>query len=253
MNVLILGGTSEARQLAGRLACRTDLKVTLSLAGRTAHPADQPVPVRLGGFGGVEGLAGYLARECIDALIDATHPYADAMAAHAAEATARTKVPILALKRPAWTTTGGDQWIEADGVTMAVAALGEAPRRVFLTIGRNEVSAFEGAPQHFYLIRSVDPIAPPLALPQAQYILARGPFSEDDERALLTQHRTEFIVAKNSGGSATYAKIAAARALSLTVVMLKRPSLPDVPTVGTVGEALAWLDHAPSPSAARGV
>jgi precorrin-6A/cobalt-precorrin-6A reductase len=253
MNVLILGGTSEARQLAGHLADRTNLKVTLSLAGRTAHPAEQPVPVRLGGFGGVEGLAGYLARERVDVLIDATHPYADTMAAHAAEASARAKVPILALKRPAWTMTDGDRWIEVDGVAAAAATLGETPRRVFLTIGRNEVSAFEAAPQHFYLIRSVDPIEPPLALPQAHTILARGPFSEDDERALMTQHHTEFVVAKNSGGSATYAKIAAARSLGVTVVMLKRPALPDATTVGTVPDALAWLDHLPPSSAARGV
>lgn len=252
MNVLILGGTSEARQLAGRLAGRTGLKVTLSLAGRTAHPAAQPVPVRLGGFGGVAGLANYLAAERIGALIDATHPYAGTMAAHAADAAAHTRTPIIALKRPAWATTGGDNWIEVDNVAAAVAALGAPARRVFLTIGRNEVSAFETAPQHSYLIRSVDPIEPPLALPQAHTILARGPFSEDDERALMTQHRTEFVVAKNSGGTATYAKIAAARALGVAVVILKRPRLPEVPTVATIGEALAWLDHLPS-STARGV
>lgn len=252
MNILILGGTGEARQLAGRLAGRTGLKVTLSLAGRTAHPAEQAVPVRLGGFGGALGLAEYLTTERIDALIDATHPYADTMAAHAAEAAARTKVPIIALKRPAWTPTGGDNWIEVDGVAEAVAALGPTPRRVFLTIGRNDIGAFQTAPQHFYLIRSVDPVEPRPALPQAQFILARGPFSEDDERALLKQHRTEFIVAKNSGGGATYAKIAAARAFAIAVVMLKRPRLPDTPFVATVPEALSWLDHVPF-STARGV
>jgi len=253
MNILILGGTSEARQLAGRLTGRRDLKVTLSLAGRTAHPAAQPVPVRVGGFGGAEGLAEYLAAERIDVLIDATHPYADTMAAHAATAAVQAGVPIVALKRPAWTPLADDRWIEVDGIDGAVAALGEAPRRVFLAIGRNEVDAFEAAPQHDYLIRSVDPVEPPLKLPHANYLLARGPFREDDERALLEQHRIEFVVAKNSGGKATAGKIAAARALGVAVVMLRRPAQPAVPTVGTVQAALAWLDHLPPPSTDRGV
>jgi precorrin-6A/cobalt-precorrin-6A reductase len=246
MHILILGGTSEARQLSGSLAERRDLKVTLSLAGRTAHPAAQPVPVHVGGFGGAEGLADYLAAERIDVLIDATHPYADTMAAHAAAAAAAANVPIVALKRPAWTALAADRWIEVEDINGAVAALGEAPRRVFLAIGRNEVDAFEAAPQHDYLIRSVDPVEPPLKLPHANYLLARGPFREDDERALLEQHRIEFVVAKNSGGKATAGKIAAARGLGLTVVMLKRPALPAVSTVGTVQAALAWLDHVPS-------
>src|SRR4051812_34045318 len=141
-HILILGGTSEARQLAGRLAGRSDLKVTLSLAGRTARPAAQPVPVRVGGFGGTDGLIAYLATRHIDVLVDATHPYADTIAAHAADAAARAKVPIVALRRPAWTAATGDQWIETDDVGGAVHALGAAPRRVFLAIGRQEVAAF---------------------------------------------------------------------------------------------------------------
>lgn len=251
--VLILGGTSEARQLAGRLAGRSDLKVTLSLAGRTAHPATQPVPVRVGGFGGADGLADYLASERIDVLIDATHPYADTMAAHAAMAAARAKTQIVALKRPAWSAGSGDKWIEVEDVDNAVTALGASPRRVFLAIGRNEVGAFETAPQHHYLIRSVDPVEPPLKVPQAQYILARGPFSEADEIALIKEHRIEFVVAKNSGGDATQSKITAARALGVAVVMLRRPALPDVATVATVQDAVAWLDHVLPPSAERGV
>ena len=253
MHILILGGTSEARQLAGRLAGRPDLKVTLSLAGRTAHPATQPVPVRVGGFGGAEGLAEYLAAERIDVLVDATHPYAATMAAHAAEAAAQAMVPIVALRRPAWTAARRRPVDRGRRYRRRGRALGEAPRRVFLAIGRNEVDAFEAAPQHDYLIRSVDPVEPPLKLPHASYLVARGPFREDDERALLEQHRIEFVVAKNSGGKATAGKIAAARALGITVVMLKRPALPAVPTVGTVQDALAWLDHVPAPSADRGV
>jgi precorrin-6A/cobalt-precorrin-6A reductase len=251
--ILILGGTSEARQLAGRLAGRPDLKVTLSLAGRTAHPAAQPVPVRVGGFGGTAGLAAYLAAQRIDVLVDATHPYAAIIAAHAAQAAAVAKIPIVALRRPAWTAVGGDRWIEADDVASAVTALGETPRRVFLAIGRKEIGAFAAAPQHHYLIRSVDPVEPPLNVPHATYLVARGPFGESDERALLQQHRIEYVVAKNSGGDATYGKIAAARALGMTVVMLRRPALPDVPAVETVEQAAAWLDHGPASGADRGV
>ena len=239
--------------MADRLAVRSDLKVTLSLAGRTAHPAGQPVPVRVGGFGGALVLADYLVAERIDTLIDATHPYADTMAAHGAEAAAQTGVPLLALKRIAWTAGPGDRWIEVPDVEGAASALGTSPRRVFLAIGRNEVGTFEAAPQHHYLIRSVDPVEPPLKLPHASYIVARGPFDEAAECALLKDHRIEYVVAKNSGGEATYGKIAAARVLGVTVVMLRRPALPDVPTVGSVGKALAWLDHAPAPSAERGV
>jgi len=239
--------------LAGRLAGRSDLKVTLSLAGRTARPAAQPVPVRVGGFGGTEGLATYLAAQRVDALVDATHPYADTIAAHAATAAARVSIPILGLRRPAWIAVPGDRWIEVADVDGAVAALGTVPRRAFLAIGRQEVGAFAAAPQHDYLIRSVDPVEPPLDVPHANYIVARGPFREDAERALLQQHRIQFVVAKNGGGQATYGKIAAARALRISVIMLRRPMLPDVPAAETVEDAVAWLDHAPAPSVERGV
>ena len=146
--ILILGGTTEARRLAEGLARRHDLAVTLSLAGRTAHPVAQPVPVRIGGFGGAQGLADYLAAERIDALIDATHPYAAIIAANAARAAGAAGVPLLGLRRPPWMAVAGDRWIEVDDVAAAVRALGEAPRRVFLALGRNEIAAFETAPQH---------------------------------------------------------------------------------------------------------
>ena len=187
--------------------------MTLSLAGRTAQPAAQPVPVRIGGFGGTEGLVRYLNSERIDALIDATHPFAATISRHAAEGCAAARVPILAVRRAAWTAVPGDNWIETGDMAGAVRALGASPRRVFLTVGRNEVAAFEAAPQHHYLVRSVDPVDPPLNVPDAHYVVARGPFTETDEKMLLGEHRIETIVAKNSGGEATYAKIAAARAL----------------------------------------
>jgi precorrin-6A/cobalt-precorrin-6A reductase len=251
--ILILGGTTEARRLAERLAERRDLVVTLSLAGRTASPAAQPAPVRIGGFGGARGLAAHLAAERIDALIDATHPYAAIISANAVQAAGAARVPLLALRRPAWVAVAGDRWIEVDDTHAAVQALGAAPCRVFLALGRNEVAAFVAAPQHFYLVRSVDPIEPPLRVPHARYVTGRGPFTQADDRALLMAHGIEIVVAKNSGGDATYGKIAAARALGVTVIMLRRPVLPAVPAVATIEDALAWIDHAGVPCAEREV
>ncbi len=251
--ILILGGTSEARQLAGRLADRADLNVTLSLAGRTSSPAAQGVPVRSGGFGGAAGLAGYLLKERIDALIDVTHPYAKAISANAVAAARQSGVPFVALRRPPWIAVAGDRWTEVGDVGEAVRAVGQAPRRAFVALGRNELAPFVQAPQHRYLFRSVDPIEPPLAVPRAAYVTGRGPFSEADDRALMTAHRIDVVVAKNSGGFATYGKIAAARALGIEVVMLRRPPASEAPAIETVEEAVAWLDHAITSAAARGV
>jgi precorrin-6A/cobalt-precorrin-6A reductase len=251
--ILILGGTTEARGLAERLAKRADLDITLSLAGRTMSPAALPVPVRSGGFGGAAGLAAYLLRERIGALIDATHPYANIISANAIAAARETNVPFMALRRPPWFKVNGDRWTEVDDVRGAVDKLGQEPHRVFVALGRNELAPFAVAPQHHYLVRSVDPVEPPLQLPQVSYVTGRGPFSEADDKALLTAHHIEIVVAKNSGGQATYGKIAAARALGLEVVMLRRPAVPDAPTVETAHEAVAWLDHALTLAAARGV
>ena len=244
--------------MAERLAGRHDLAVTLSLAGRTANPAAQPVPVRVGGFGGAAGLAAHLAAERIDALIDATHPYAAVISANATQAVGAAGVALLALRRPAWIAVAGDHWVEVADVPAAVHALGAAPRRVFLALGRNEIAPFEAAPQHHYLVRSVDPVEPPLRVPHARYVTGRGPFGQAHDRALLVEHGVEIVVAKNSGGDATYGKIAAAGALGATVIMLRRPALPDVAAVATIEEALAWIDvkcidHAGAPCAKRDV
>jgi precorrin-6A/cobalt-precorrin-6A reductase len=251
--VLILGGTTEARQLAGRLAGRAGLDVMLSLAGRTASPAAQPVPVRVGGFGGAAGLADYLVSARIDILIDATHPYAAVISANAMEAANKSNVPLIALRRPPWVAMAGDRWIEVVGVREAVQTLGPAPRRVFVALGRNELAPFRDAPQHHYLVRSVDPVDPPLPLPHVSYVTARGPFSEAGDCALMTAHGIDVVIAKNSGGTATYGKIAAARALGIDVVMLRRPSARDVTSVETMDDAVAWLDHALTSATARGV
>ena len=250
--VLILGGTAEARCLAALLAAHTDLAVTVSLAGRTASPGEQPVAVRIGGFGGADGLADYLSRERIDALIDATHPYARTISANAASAARRTRIPLLAVRRPPWIAIAGDCWSEAADVTEAVRALADRSRRVFVALGRQELRPFEQAPQHYYLVRSIDPVTPPLAVPYATYVTARGPFDETAERALLAQHRIEVVIAKNSGGTASYAKIAAARVLHLPVILLRRPTLPQVPAVDQVDDVLPWLDQLTA-SMARGV
>lgn len=241
--ILILGGTTEARQLAGKLAPRRDLDVTLSLAGRTQDPVAQPVPVRTGGFGGAEGLAAYLRDHDVRLLVDATHPYAARISANAALAAGQSGVPVLGLHRPAWQPLPGDRWQMVDGAEEAAGALGETPRRVFLALGRQELAPFEAAPTHFYLIRSVDPIEPPLAVPDAAYILGRGPFGEADELGLLRHWRIDTIVCKNSGGTATYAKLAAARKLGADVLMFRRPEATDMPTAGSVEEALAMIDH----------
>ncbi|HXX51342.1 MAG TPA: cobalt-precorrin-6A reductase [Xanthobacteraceae bacterium] len=251
--VLILGGTTEARILAERLAERADLEVVLSIAGRTASPIRQPVPVRRGGFGGAAGLADYLTERRIDAMIDATHPYATVISANAGAAARASGVSFVAFRRPPWRAVGGDRWDEAADVGAAVRMLGDRPRRVFVALGRSELAPLVKAPQHFYLIRSVDPVDPPLPLPHASYVTARGPFSEANDRALLVEHAVDIVVAKNSGGAASYGKIAAARALGIAVIMVRRPEAPDAPGVETVEAAMAWLDHALTSAAARGV
>jgi precorrin-6A/cobalt-precorrin-6A reductase len=242
-HILILGGTTEARLLGQSLAARADISVTLSLAGRTASPAAQSVPVRRGGFGGTAGLTQYLLDHAVTALVDATHPYAAKISEHASIAARQSRTPVLALRRPAWTAAPSDRWIDAEDVEHAVRMLGAQPRNVFLTLGRQEIAAFASAPQHHYLIRSVDPVEPRLPVPYANYIQERGPFDEASELTLLRAHAIDVVVAKNSGGQPTYGKIAGARALGIPVLMLRRPPDAGMPAVSSIGEALAWLDH----------
>lgn len=240
--------------MGDRLARRGGLDVTLSLAGRTATPVPHAVPVRIGGFGGAEGLAAHLAAERVDVLIDATHPYATMISANAAAAARSTGIAFLVLHRPPWNAVAGDRWTEVCDTGAAVHALGQRSRNVFVALGRNELAPFAGAPQHIYLIRSVDPIDPPLPLPHVTYVTARGPFREADDRALMAAHNISVVISKNSGGSAAYGKIAAARALGIDVIMVRRPPLPDAAVaVSTIDDTVAWLDHALTSAAARGV
>ncbi|AGB75193.1 MULTISPECIES: cobalt-precorrin-6A reductase [Rhizobium] len=251
--ILILGGTTEARALATALASRADLELVLSLAGRTTDPAPQPVPVRSGGFGGAEGLARYIRDEKIDLLIDATHPFAARISANAAAAAAQCHVSALALRRPAWVPVEGDDWLSVHSVSQAIAALGEAPLRVFLATGRQEAHQANAAPQHHYWVRSVDPVEPPLTVPHVSYIHSRGPFRLEDELQMLRQHQIEVVVAKNSGGDATYGKIEAARQLGIKVIMVERAEAAGLPVVETVEAALGWIDHFASSLMKRGV
>jgi len=251
--ILILGGTTEARRLAAALAVRPDLDVTISLAGRTADPLPQPVPFRTGGFGGAEGLAGYLQEEQISVLIDATHPFAARISHNAAEAAAACGVPAFALCRAPWQPVEGDGWVPVSDVSAAVSALGPSPRRVFLAIGRQEAHFVNDAPMHYYLVRSVDPVEPPLVVPDVAYIRDLGPFRLDDELELMRSHRIDALVTKNSGGSATYAKIEAARQLGIEVIMVERAPDAGLPVKTTVEAALSHLDHLLSPAIKRGV
>lgn len=239
--------------MALNLANRSELEVTVSLAGRTTSALAHPVPVRSGGFGGVSGLVQYVRDNRVHALIDATHPYAAIISANARQAAADTGTPLLTLVRPAWQPMNGDNWTEVADATDAVRVLGARSQRVFLAMGRQEIAAFALEPQHHYLVRSVEPVDPPLPVPHARYILARGPFAEADDRALLESNAIDVIVAKNSGGTATYGKIAAARALGIRVLMLRRPATPTGPTVSTVAEAVSWLDHLLTLDTPRGV
>ncbi len=220
--MLILGGTSEATALAGILARRVDIEATLSLAGRTIAPAPQPLPTRIGGFGGADGLAAYISAQNIAVLVDATHPFAATISCNARDAAARAGIPHVVVGRPPWRPGAGDDWNEVDDVAAAVAALGPAPRRVFLTIGRQQLAPFAAAPQHDYLVRAIDPADAQL-LPNARWIAARPPFDADGEEALMRAEGIEVLVTKNSGGTATFGKLEAARRIGLPVIVVRRP------------------------------
>jgi precorrin-6A/cobalt-precorrin-6A reductase len=248
LRILILGGTTEASQLARALAGRDDASPILSLAGRTQNPLPVPIPSRTGGFGGVDGLVAYLRTEKIDVVIDATHPFAAQMSAHARAASQQTKIPLLVFSRPAWTPGEGDQWTQVADMEAAAAALGAKPRRVFLTQGRLQLAAFAAAPQHFYLVRAIDEPAELALLPQHKFVSARGPFALEDELALMREENIEVLVTKNSGGEATSAKLLAARILGVPVVVVARPKGCHAEQTSRLEDVLRWLEaHRPAP------
>jgi precorrin-6A/cobalt-precorrin-6A reductase len=241
MRALILGGTADAGLLAAEIA-RAGLDAVYSYGGRTRTPADQPLPTRIGGFGGVSGLADYIRREGITHVIDATHPFAAEMSRHAVEACAQTATPLIALERAPWTRASGDNWTEVADVTAAVAALPEAPANVFLAIGRQHIAPFATKPQHTYTLRFVDLPEAPLPF-AADVIVSRGPFTLPSELEMMRKRGITWIVARNSGGDGARAKIDAARTLGLPVVMIARPKLPERRRVESVADVMQWLGH----------
>ncbi|NVN36228.1 cobalt-precorrin-6A reductase [Komagataeibacter swingsii] len=244
MRVLVLGGTTEARQLYGLLeqaGARFD--VTVSLAGATRAPVLPRLAVRIGGFGGAGGLHDWLLAHRIDAVIDATHPFAVRMSDNAVGACMRAGVALLRIERPGWTSVEGDCWIRVADMQAAARALGNTPRRVLLTVGRKDLLPFHHAGVHDWLLRSVDRPDASLLPPGARVLQARGPFDVAAEEALLRDERIDVIVTKNSGGAATYAKLVAARALGLPVIMVDRPSVAAAPTVTDATAAMAWLER----------
>jgi precorrin-6A/cobalt-precorrin-6A reductase len=248
MRILVLGGTTEASALVRLLAERAAYEAILSLAGRTSAPKAAPVPTRIGGFGGADGLARWLRDNGIAAVLDATHPFAAVISRNAAEACRAAGVPLLALRRPPWRPVAGDRWTEVATMPEAAQALGPDRRCVFLTVGRLGLGAFAAAPQHRYVVRTIEPIGDALPVPNLVVIRDRGPFDAERERALMEREGIEVIVTKNSGGEATSGKIAAARALELPVIMVARAEKPHVPSVTTPEAALDWVashDRAP--------
>ena len=244
--VLILGGTTEAALLAKALGKRPGIHLVSSLAGATSKPGPIDGMVRVGGFGGIEGLVQYLRAENIELLIDATHPYAAQISRHAVQASRTTGTPLLRLERPPWMQQPGDRWIQVESLPEAAHVLPDCGRRAFMTIGRKELPAFARLERMWFLVRMIEAPAAPLPLPSYQLELGRGPFDAAAEQKLLQSHRIDVIVGKNSGGEATYGKIVAARALGLPVVLLRRPSpspaMRDITSVATVAAALAAIE-----------
>lgn len=242
-HVLILGGTAEAAALAealdADLGARVD--ITTSLAGRTRAPRALPGHVRTGGFGGAGGLAQFLTANRVSVLVDATHPFAAEISANAAAASAVSGVPRLVLGRPEWVPRADDNWHFFDTCAAAAFALPRFGRRAFLTIGAQEIEAFAPLADMWFLVRLIERPTTPLALCDYKVVAGRGPFSEDQERKLMTERRIDVLVSKASGGAATAAKLDAARQLGLPVVMIRRPPAPEGPTVYDVGAAVDWV------------
>lgn len=236
--ILLLGGTREARELADTLTGEAGFEIISSLAGRVRDPILPAGPVRIGGFGGTRGLREWLAATGINAVVDATHPFAETISAHAAAAAASLGLPLLHVRRPGWRARPGDRWLRVPDIAAAVNTVAGLGGRIFLTIGRQEVTAFAGLTRQWFLIRAIDP--PTAALPpDHELLLSRGPFTVEDEVRLLAGHRIGALVTKDSGGELTAAKLSAARTRAIPVVMIERPPLPDG-AIAVESAAAAW-------------
>jgi precorrin-6A/cobalt-precorrin-6A reductase len=242
--VLLLGGTGEASALAQRLAGLPEVAVVNSLAGRTREPVLPPGEIRIGGFGGVDGLLAYIRENRISLLVNATHPFAATMSENAVAVQKQSGIPLLRLLRPAWRKQPEDTWIKAPGLKGAAGICRWLGKRVLLSVGSQEVAVFANLPRAHFFVRMVDPPSTPLPLLSSEVIVAKGPFALADERRLLLDKEIDLVVTKNSGGDATYAKVAAARELSIPVVMIERPETaihPGGEVVDSVDAAFDWV------------
>jgi precorrin-6A/cobalt-precorrin-6A reductase len=239
--LLILGGTGDAAKLASQAMSLPWLEPIVSLAGIVRQPQAVAGLIRIGGFGGEAGLVKYLQTEKIDLSIDATHPFAAQISRNAAAAATQVGIPWLMLIRPEWERSIGDDWIDVASLEAAVMAIPATAKRIFLTIGKQQLSSFASLTDRWCLMRSIDPPDASILLPPGQLLLDRGPFDLDRERQLLIDYRIDAIVSKNSGGAATYAKIIAARELGLPVIMVQRPIVPKGESVVDVAGAMKWL------------
>ncbi|MDJ0394996.1 cobalt-precorrin-6A reductase [Rhodococcus sp. G-MC3] len=241
MKVLVLGGTSESRTLAAQLVQDARFDVVTSLAGRVRDPRLPEGATRIGGFGGVDGIARWIRENAIDVVVDATHPFAATISRHAESAAEATGIPLLVVRRAAWSPEAGDNWIDTANIDEAAHVVESNSRRTFLTIGRQGVPSFAHVDRTWFLIRSID--APTGEMPRNhEMMLARGPFDIDDEITTMRDHDIDVVVTKNSGGAMTESKLAAARTLGIPVVMIARPSLPTgVYSTSSVEDALQWL------------
>lgn len=234
--VLVLGGTTDARELAATLEADPAVRPITSLAGRLSAPGTVAGEVRTGGFGGAGELARWIVEHGIATVVDATHPFAAAISHNAAEACTAAGVPLIALRRPGWTPGPGDDWHEAADLADAAARVAGLGRRVLLAIGRQEAAAFAGVADAWFLIRAIEAPDGPLPL-HHEVLLARGPYALDDERRLLADHAIDLVLTKDSGGDATRAKLDAARERGIPVLVVRRPPAPDGPGIVAVASA----------------
>ena len=247
LQILILGGTGDAARLAAGINADPKFSVTTSLAGRTDNPKKLAGKVRVGGFGGIAGLIDYLREGKIDVLVDASHPFAAQIRRHAMAAATKANVPLLRLERAAWAKMRGDRWHEVEDLAEAAKLAPKLGHRAFLTVGRTELASFSGVAGVHFLVRLVDPPSAPLPLADFEIMLERGPFDETEELQLMRVRHIDLVIAKNSGGDATYGKIAAARELKVPVILQRRPALPPgyapAAMVETAEAAMEWLDR----------
>lgn len=242
-HILVLGGSNEGFALAKTLQGHKNYTITSSLAGRTSLPKKPVGPYRIGGFGGSEGLKHYINTNKIDAIIDATHPFAQNITKNAAKAAGDTKCPLLHIWRPQWKRAAKDNWIEVPTMQAAAERLTKHHAPIFLTIGRLELAAFLPRTDLAFITRAIEPNQNEQWPKNFHFIYAKGPFDYNQELALIKKYNIKAIVTKNSGGPGAFAKIEVARTLNLPVIMINRPPKPKGNLASTPEEALNWLTN----------